>query len=93
MNVETGVFTTPVRGKYSFSFVARADSAGTRVDLLLNDEFLYATSMGASVGDTMTLHYTNNLNEGSNISVRLTAGSIYGERESYYTHFTGFLLG
>ena len=69
INVNAGVFTALVDGTYFFTFTARANSNGTRVDLLING-FQSVTSFGASEGDYMSLHTTVNLTSGRTVSIQ-----------------------
>ena len=94
LNKATGVFTAPVKGTYFFSFTARAGSANTQVLLIWNYNGIggiRGASYGASVGDTMAVHYTKYLSEGDTIDVHLYGGSLYADGTGH-TQFTGFLM-
>ena len=91
----TGVFTAPVKGMYSFSFTARAGSANTEVLLTCSDYNgiggIRGGSYGASVGDTMALHYTKYLSKGDTVYVNIYGGSLYADGHGH-TQLTGFLI-
>ena len=70
INVNAGVVTALVDGTYFSTFTARANSNGTRIDLLINGYYQRVASFGASEGDYMSLHTTVNLTSGRTVSIQ-----------------------
>ena len=90
INLQTGVFTAPIKGRYAFGFSAKTDWTGTSVTLRHN---------GVNVGSSYTLPLkTNiplqanlNLKIGDQVSIYLNDGVLF-DSLNMHTYFTGILL-
>ena len=94
MNLQTGIFTVPVNGRYHFSFTA--ESGGNS-----GESYVLLRVNGVNIGISDTLSQYNNLpmvatlnlKKGDKVDTYLGAGSIYNGKTIYHwTQFSGFLL-
>ena len=92
MDLATGVFTSPVNGRYQFIFTALAAKGNERSDLVLR---VNGAGIGRSVAPshhyTLPIVATLQLKKGDTIDMFLQRGSIE-DTTGHYTHFSGILL-
>jgi len=96
MNIGTGVFKAPKAGTYSFNFSGtRHDISGNSnqgfIRLRLNGSTIGSDSLGKSSSYACSIDVILKLKVGDEITVVLTAGTLYDDAD-HYTHFTGMLL-
>jgi len=92
MNAETGVFTTPVNGRYYFSFNALAWTSGTINYVLLRvNGAQTGMSWAPSKDYNLPMVATLNLKKGDTVDLYLGSGSII-DSSNHFTQFSGFLL-
>jgi len=92
MNLTSGVFTSPVNGRYYFSFIARSGitAASNWVYLRINGVRI-GIALAPSDKYNLPMVATLNLKKGDTVDVYLATGSTYDDGY-YYTQFSGFLV-
>ena len=92
MNLETGVFTAPVDGRFHFSFTAlSSSSSGPNYVYLRLNGAVNAISYAAPPNYHLPMMDTLQLKKGDTVDVFLFDGSIL-DSGNHYTQFSGFLL-
>ena len=93
MNINTGIFTAPVKGRYHFSFNGLTlKTTEIIVRLLVNNGYRIASAYSNVNDDPVTVSGTASLFKGDQVAVWLQSGKLYDSGYGLYTHFTGILL-
>lgn len=94
MNLATGVFTAPLRGRYHFTFTAlsgTADETGNFVFVRVNGAHI-GISYAYGAHNSIPIVATVNLEKGDTVDSFLHSGSILDTSEHHRTQFSGILL-
>jgi hypothetical protein len=97
LNLATGIFTAPVKGRYYISFNAAANFAGMHYVLLLNGAQQVSAKNGVVTTQQAGLQDILDLVPGDQVSVKITFGGIIFDNDSnannmHFTQFMGQLL-
>ena len=93
MNLQTGVFTAPVTGRYHFTFTAQSVSSGRTgnyVHLRVNGVKTGA-SHAPSKDYNLPILATLNLKKGDTVDMLMDGGAIWDDSD-HFTQFSGVLL-
>ena len=91
INLATGIFTVPTRGRYLIIASALSDFPQTRVQLRVNRAVL-TESYGVASGDQMPISITLQLNEGDVVDTYLLTGSLNNNAVERFSQFSAILL-
>ena len=92
INLTTGIFTVPTRGRYLIiaSAVSNVNSE-TRVQLRVNRAVL-TESFGVASGDQMPISITLQLNEGDVVDTFLSTGGLNSNNDERFSQFSAILV-
>ena len=98
MNLQTGIFTVPVNGRYHFSFTACSSTNGQNYVLLRVNGGISFSDSHIGISETRTVFNnlpivaTLNLKKEDTVGTYLGAGSIVDNTNYHWTQFSGILL-
>ena len=92
MNLQTGIFTVPVNGRYHFSFTACSSTNGQNYVFLRVNGGSIGISETRTAFNNLPIVATLNLNKGDTVDTYLGAGSIVDNTINHWTQFSGILL-
>ena len=92
-NLSSGIFYTPLKGTYTFSFFGRHSVIESTIVQVEKNGLIVARVMGSGdngFGDTLSYGWSLDLNPGDEVRLKVLTGTIHSGND--YTVFNGYLI-